>query len=102
MENKKTKHFTIDTMGYQVVINLYSEPNKGGNMSKYALKDFRGDKVHLIGVNNISAKKYIHLNNAIKAGIKLFNLFNNCEIIIRGIDVRGFTTKCVKLEDITN
>jgi hypothetical protein len=100
MEDKKTKYFTIDTMGYQVVINLYSEPNNGGNMSKYALKGFRGDKIHLIGVYNISAKRYIHLNNAIKAGIKLSKHFENCEIIIRGIDVKGFTTKCVYLSEI--
>lgn len=102
MENKKTKHFTIDTIGYKLMLDLYTEPNKGGNLSRFGFKGFKNGKILLVGTHNISVKTYINLNNAIKAGIKLSKHFENCEIIIRGIDVRGFTTKCVKLEDITN
>lgn len=102
MEDKKTKHFTIDTIGYNLKLDLYTEPNKGGNLSRFGFKGFKGGKIQLVGTHNISVKTYTNLNNAIKAGIKLSKLFENCEISICGVDYRGFTTKCVKLEDITN
>lgn len=100
MENKKAEHFTIDTIGYKLMLDLYTEPNKGGNLSRFGFKGFKNGRVLLVGTHNISVKTYINLNNAIKAGIKLSKLFENCEITICGVDYRGFTTECVYLSDI--
>ena len=41
----KAKHFSPVTKSYKVVIELYTEPNKKGKMSRYALKDFKQGKV---------------------------------------------------------
>ena len=102
MENEKTKHFTIDTIGYKLMLDLHNEPTRSGDFSRFGFKGFKSGKILLVGTHNISVKTYINLNSAIKAGIKISKLFNNCEITICGVDYRGFTTKCVKLEDITN
>lgn len=100
MENKKIKHFTIDTIGYKLMIDLYTEQNKGGNLSRFGFKGFKSGKILLVGTHNISVKTYTNLNNAIKAGIKICEYFKNCEITICGVDVRGFTTECVYLSEI--
>ena len=96
----KATHFTQETTSYKVVIELYTEPNKKGNMSRYALKDFKQGKVAISGVYDIEIKRYVNLTNAIKAGQKLTQYFNNCEVSIIGIDHKGIATNWVKLENL--
>lgn len=92
----KAKCFTPETIFYKVVIELYTEPNKKGKMSRYALKEFKQGKVVISDVND--PKIYINLTNAIKAGQRLTQYFNNCEVSIIGIDNKGNTTVWVKLD----
>jgi cellulose biosynthesis protein BcsQ len=96
----KAKHFTPDTTSYKVVIEFYTEPNKKGKMSRYALKEFKKGKVVISEVYDIEIKRYVNLSNAIKAGQKLTQYFNNCEVSIIGIDYKGITTDWVKLENL--
>lgn len=96
----KAKHFTPETTFYKVVVDFYTEPNKGGNMSRYALKEFKQGKVVISGVYDIEIKRYVNLTNAIKAGQKLTQYFNNCEVSIIGIDHKGIATNWVKLENL--
>ena len=96
----KAKHFAPDTTSYKVVIEFYSESGRKGNMSRYALKEFKKGKAVISGVYDIEIKRYVNLTNAIKAGQKLTQYFNNCEISIIGIDYKGITTDLVKLENL--
>lgn len=96
----KAKHFSPVTTSYKVVIELYTEPNKKGKMSRYALKDFKQGKVVISEIYDIEIKRYVSLTNAIKAGQRLTQYFNNCEVSIVGIDYKGFTTNWVKLENL--
>jgi hypothetical protein len=96
----KATHFTPETTSYKVVIELYTEPNKKGKMSRYALKDFKQGKVIISEIYDIEIKRYVNLTNAIKAGQRLTQYFNNCEVSIVGIDYKGITTKWVKLENL--
>jgi cellulose biosynthesis protein BcsQ len=95
----KAMHFTPETTSYKVVIELYTEPNKKGNMSRYALKEFKQGKAVISGVYDIEIKRYVNLTNAIKAGQRLTQYFNNCEVSIIGIDHKGIATNWVKLEN---
>lgn len=96
----KAMNFTPETTSYKVVVDLYTEPNKKGNMSRYALKDFKQGKVVISGVYNPSIKRYVNLISAIKAGQRLEQYYKNCEISIIGIDHNGNTTNWVKLENL--
>lgn len=96
----KAKHFAPETTSYKVVIEFYSEPGRKGNMSRYALKEFKQGKAVISGVYDIEIKRYVNLTNAIKAGQKLTQYFNNCEISILGIDHKGITKDWVKLENL--
>ena len=96
----KATHFTPETTSYKVVIELYSEPGRKGNMSRYVLKDFKQGKVVISEIYDIEIKRYVNLTNAIKAGQRLTQYFNNCEVSIVGIDYKGITTKWVKLENL--
>jgi hypothetical protein len=94
----KATYFTPETTSYKVVVELYTEPNKKGNMSRYALKEFKQGKVVITGVYNPAIKRYVNLTNAIKAGQRLAQYYNNCEVSIIGIDHKGNTTVWVKLD----
>lgn len=95
----KATYFTPETTSYKVVVELYAEPNKKGKMSRYALKEFKQGKVVISDVYDIEVKRYVNLTNAIKAGQKLTQYFNNyCEVSIIGIDHKGITTVWVKLD----
>ena len=94
----KATHFTPETTSYKVVVELYTEPNKKGKMSRYALKEFKQGKVVISEVYDIEIKRYVNLTNAIKAGQRLTQYFNNCEVSILGIDNKGITTVWVKLD----
>ena len=96
----KAMHFTPETTSYKVVVELYTEPNKKGKMSRYALKEFKQGKVVISEVYDIEIKRYLNLTNAIKAGQKLTQYFNNCEVSIIGIDHKGIATNWVKLENL--
>ena len=96
----KATHFTPETTSYKVVVELYTEPNKKGKMSRYALKEFKQGKVVISEVYDIEIKRYVNLTNAIKAGQRLTRYFNNCEVSIVGIDHKGITTDWVKLENL--
>ena len=96
----KAMHFNPETTSYKVVIELYTEPNKKGNMSRYALKEFKQGKVVISGVYDIEIKRYVNLTNAIKAGQRLTQYFNNCKVSILGIDHKGITKDWVKLENL--
>ena len=96
----KAMHFTPETTSYKVVVELYTEPNKKGKMSRYALKEFKQGKVVISEVYDIEIKRYVNLTNAIKAGQKLTQYFNNCEVSIIGIDHKGIATNWVKLENL--
>lgn len=104
-EDLKKKHFSEETFAYEIVIDLYSEPNKGGNMSRYAYKGlkFKGFKkgyIILSGVYDPNIKLYVNLANAIKAGQRISKSFKNCEVYICGIDYKGIKTHLVKLENL--
>jgi hypothetical protein len=94
----KATYFTPETTSYKVVVELYTEPNKKGNMSRYALKEFKQGKVVITGVYNPAIKRYVNLTNAIKAGQRLAQYYNNCEVSIIGIDHKGIATVWVKLD----
>ena len=96
----KATYFTPETTSYKVVVELYTEPNKGGNMSRYALKEFKQGKAVISGVYDIEIKRYVNLTNAIKAGQRLTQYFNNCEVSIVGYDHKGIATDWVKLENL--
>jgi hypothetical protein len=95
----KKKHFSEETFAYEIVIDLYSEPNKGGNMSRYALKGFKKGFVILSGVYDPNIKLYVNLTNAIKAGQKIYKYYKNCEVYICGVDYKG-GKNFVKLNEI--
>jgi hypothetical protein len=95
----KKKHFSEETIAYEIVIDLYSEPNKGGNMSRYALKGFKKGFVILSGVYDPNIKLYVNLTNAIKAGQKIYKYYKNCEVYICGVDYKG-GKNFVKLNEI--
>ena len=84
----KATYFTPETTSYKVVVELYTEPNKKGKMSRYALKEFKQGKVVISEVYDIEIKRYV----------KLTQYFNNCEVSIIGIDHKGITTVWVKLD----
>lgn len=100
----KAMHFNPETTSYKVLIEFYTEPNKKSKISryalKYALKEFKNGAIVLSSVYNISVKHYTNLGYAIKAGQRVFKFYNNCEVSIIGIDRKGFTTNCVKLENL--
>ena len=98
-EDLKKKHFSEETFAYEIVFDLYSEPNKGGNMSRYALKGFKKDNVILSGVYDPNIKLYVNLTNAIKAGQRISKSFKNCEVYICGVDYKG-GKNFVKLNEI--
>ena len=98
-EDLKKKHFSEETYAYEIVIDLYSEPNKGGNMSRYAIKGFKKGIVILSGVYDPNIKLYVNLANAIKAGQRVSKYYKNCEVYIYGIDFKG-GKNFVKLNEI--
>ena len=99
-EDLKKKHFSEKTIAYEIVIDFYSEPNKGGNMSRYAFEGFKKGKLILTGVYSNFAKEYCNLGNAIKAGKRLEQDTENTEVSIVGIDHNGVITDWVKLENL--
>lgn len=94
----KKKHFSEETIAYEIVIDLYSEP-KGGNMSRYALKGFKKGYIILSGVYDPNIKLYTNLANAIKAGQRASKYYKNCEVYICGVDYKG-GKNFVKLNEI--
>lgn len=95
----KKKHFSEETLAYEIVIDFYSEPNKGGNMSRYAFKGFKKGFVILSGVYDPNITLYTSLANAIKAGQKIYKYYKNCEVYICGVDYKG-GKNFVKLNEI--
>ena len=95
----KKKHFSEETFAYEIVIDFYSEPNKGGNMSRYAFKGFKKGYIILSGVYDPNIKLYTSLSNAIKAGQKVYKFYKNCEVYICGVDYKG-SKNFVKLNEI--
>lgn len=95
----KKKHFSEETIAYEIVIDFYSEPNKGGNMSRYAFKGFKKGIVILSGVYDPNITLYTSLANAIKAGQKIYKSYKNCEVYICGVDYKG-GKNFVKLNEI--
>ena len=98
-EDLKKKHFSEETYAYEIVIDFYSEPNKGGNMSRYGFKGFKKGYIILSGVYDPNIKLYTSLINAIKAGQKVYKFYKNCEVYICGIDYKG-GKNFVKLNEI--
>ena len=98
-EDLKKKHFSEETYAYEIVIDFYSEPNKGGNMLRYALKGFKKGYIILSGVYDPNIKLYVNLANAIKAGQKISKFYKNCEVYICGVDYKG-GKNFVKLNEI--
>ena len=98
-EDLKKKHFSEETISYEIVIDFYSEPNKGGNMSRYAFKGFKKGYIILSGVYDPNIKLYTTLANAIKAGQKVYKFYKNCEVYICGVDYKG-GKNFVKLNEI--
>ena len=96
----KNKYFSTNTRFYKIVIEFYTEPNKGGNMSRYAFEGFKKGRLILTGVYSRFVKMYCNLGNAIKVGKQLEQNTENTEIIIVGIDHQGITTDRVKLENL--
>ena len=96
----KAKHFSPETTSYKVVVDFYTEPNKGGNMSRYAFEGFKKGRLILTGVYSHFVKKYCNLGNAIKVGKQLEQSTENIEVSIVGIDNKGITTDWVKLENL--
>lgn len=96
----KAKHFSLVTTSYKVVIEFYSKPNLKGNITRYALKGFKNGEIVLNSVYNISVKQYKNLGYAIKAAQRVFKFYNNCEVSIYGVNNKGITTDCVKLENL--
>ena len=96
----KATYFTPETTSYKVVIELYTEPNKKGNMSRYAFEGFKKGRLILTGVYSHFVKKYCNLGNAIKVGKQLEQSTENIEVSIVGIDNKGITTDWVKLENL--
>ena len=95
----KAKYFTPETTSYKVVIEFYTEPNKGGNMSRYAFKGFKKGFVILSGVYDPNITLYTSLTNAIKAGQRISKTYKNCEVYICGVDYKG-GKNFVKLNEI--
>ena len=96
----KAMHFAPETTSYKIVVDFYTEPNKGGNMSRYAFEGFKKGRLILTGVYSHFVKKYCNLGNAIKVGKKLEQDTENAEVSIVGIDCTGITTDWVKLENL--
>ena len=95
----KKKHFSEETIAYEIVIDFYSE-SKGGNMYRYAFKGFKKGYITLSGVYDPNIKRYTSLANAIKAGQKISKSFKNCEVYICGVDYKGTDLVKVKLENL--
>lgn len=96
----KAMHFSPETTSYKIVVDFYTEPNKGGNMSRYAFEGFKKGRLILTGVYSHFVKKYCNLGNAIKVGKQLEQSTENVEVSIVGIDYKGITTDWVKLENL--
>ena len=96
----KALHFTPETTSYKLVIEFYTEPNKGGNMSRYAFEGFKKGRLILTEVYSHFVKKYSNLGNAIKVGKQLEQDTENTEVSIIGIDHKGIATSWVKLENL--
>ena len=96
----KAMHFSPETTFYKVVVDFYTEPNKGGNMSRYAFEGFKKGKLILTGVYSCFVKMYCNLGNAIKVGKQLEQETENTEVSIIGIDHKGIATTWVKLENL--
>ena len=96
----KAMHFAPETTSYKVVVDFYTEPNKGGNMSRYAFEGFKKGKLILTGVYSRFVKMYCNLGNAIKVGKQLEQSTENVEVSIVGIDHKGITTDWVRLENL--
>lgn len=94
----KAKCFTPETTSYKIVVEFYTEPNKGGNMSRYAFEGFKKGKLILTGVYSHFVKRYCNLGNAIKVGKQLEQTTENAEVIIVGYDHKGIATVWVKLD----
>jgi hypothetical protein len=94
----KNKHFSTNTRFYKIVVEFYTEPNKGGNMSRYAFEGFKKGKLILTGVYSHFVKRYCNLGNAIKVGKQLEQTTENAEVIIVGYDHKGIATVWVKLD----
>lgn len=99
-EDLKKKHFSEETIAYEIVIDFYSEPNKGGNMSRYAFEGFKKGRLILTGVYSNFVKEYCNLGSAIKAGKRIEQDTENTEVNIVGIDHKGIITNWVKLENL--
>lgn len=96
----KNKHFSTNTRFYKIVVEFYTEPNKGGNMSRYAFEGFKKGKLILTGVYSQFVKMYCNLGNAIKVGKQLVQNTENTEVSIIGIDHKGIATNWVKLDNL--
>jgi hypothetical protein len=96
----KAKYFTPETTSYKIVVEFYTEPNKGGNMSRYAFEGFKKGRLILTGVYSHFVKKYCNLGNAIKVGKQLVQNTENTEVSIIGIDHKGIATNWVKLDNL--
>ena len=100
IKDLKAMHFTPETTYYKVVVEFYTEPNKGGNMSRYAFEGFKKGRLILTDVYSHFVKKYCNLGNAIKVGKQLEQETENTEVSIIGIDHKGIATTWVKLENL--
>ena len=99
-KNLKAMYFRPETRYYKIVVEYYTEPNKGGNMSRYAFEGFKKGRLILTEVYSHFVKKYNNLGNAIKVGKQLEQETENTEVSIIGIDHKGITTSWVKLENL--
>lgn len=100
IKDLKNKHFSTNTIFYKIVVEFYTEPNKGGNMSRYAFEGFKKGRLILTEVYSHFVKKYCNLGNAIKVGKQLVQNTENTEVSIIGIDHKGITTDWVKLDNL--
>lgn len=98
IKDLKNKYFSTNTRFYKIVVEFYTEPNKGGNMSRYAFEGFKKGRLILTEVYSHFVKKYCNLGNAIKVGKQLVQTTENAEVIIVGYDHKGIATVWVKLD----
>ena len=65
---------------YKIAINFFSEPNFGGNCSRYWFVSKHGNKVTYSGVEN--AKKYLSETAAKKMANKLREIYPTALILV--------------------
>ena len=85
---------------YRVSLDLFSEDNFKGNMSRYYLYDFpKRGKVTFVG-SIMLAHKYSTFGNAKKAGEKLLNQFPRGRVNICGCDYLGVEIDSTTIQNI--